>query len=225
LKRRAVAGSTVNPATIGHKVLLETLAWSGLFDVIDWIPCGSRQDKPDIVGSNHRRKMTELLVASLNLPEHHHWTSSYPAVEVNIHFDDIDGVNTPTIEWLESLQRQHLADKIFWVTGSDSLVPAGDVKNPCELEKWTRGKELAMNWPIVVIPRAGYPLPSPANKHSRKFYDRFRHLIFLTHMLSDISSTEVREMVADGRDFDHLVIPEVAQYIRKNRLYKTPRRS
>lgn len=211
-KRHAVAGSTVNPATKGHKVLLEAMANSGLFDVIDWIPCGDRPDKKGVVAPKHRKAMTKLLIKSLVLPK---------GVTVKVHFDDIYGENTPSILWMERLQAQYPNDKFFWVTGSDTLMPRQEWDGLTELEaKWTRGVELARRWPFVVLPRVGYPLPNPASAESRIFYDRFSHLIFLTMMLSDISSTEVRGLIADGSPYRHLTIPSVADYIEKYRLYK-----
>jgi nicotinate (nicotinamide) nucleotide adenylyltransferase len=201
----------VNPATIGHKILLESMAHSGLFDVIDWIPCGERPDKKGVVAPKHRKAMTKLLIKSLDLPK---------GVKVRVHFDDIGGVNTPSILWMERLQAEHPNDKFFWVTGSDTLMPRQEWDGLTELEaKWTRGIELARRWPFVVLPRVGYPLPNPASSESRAFYDRFAHLIFLTLMLSDISSTEVRELIAGGFPYRHLTIPSVADYIQKHRLY------
>ena len=47
------------------------------------------------------------------------------------------------------------------------------------------------------------------------------NLIFLKETYLDISSTEIRHMLAQGQSVRHLVAPAVADYIQEHGLYQT----
>ena len=51
-----------------------------------------------------------------------------------------------------------------------------------------------------------------------------KKVIFLENPKVDISATEVRELAARGESIEHLVPKPVAEYIKKNKLYRHSRR-
>lgn len=209
MKRHAVGGSSLNPGAYGHLALLQSMVDSGLFDYVHWIPSGIRADKSGFVDPNLRLNMAKILKSKVVLP---------PKVEIILHDEDVMGANTPSILWLEKLQGEYPDDKFFWYTGSDSLIPKYD--GLCEIEaKWFRGSELCAKWPIVCLPRADYPLPNQSEFKNRAFYDRFKNLIFLSLMLSGVSSTEIRKLISLGQPFEHLTLPEIAEIIKEHGLY------
>lgn len=88
-----------------------------------------------------------------------------------------------------------------------SLLIGGD--NWVNFHRWFRGEEVIRMAPLYVYPRVGQRMEAdlPANVHE------------LAAPLVDISSTQVRQYVARGKDISGLVPPEVAAYIEAHHLY------
>jgi len=90
--------------------------------------------------------------------------------------------------------------KVGWLMGSDQLL---------NFHKWYKYKELLVEYPVYVYPRKGYPF--------KPWYPGMI-LIEKVPMLT-ISSREVRERYTKGGNVGGLVLPEVAQYIKQNKLW------
>ena len=129
-----------------------------------------------------------------------------------ISFEDVYKQNTPTIDWLEKVQKMYPDQKIVWYTGSDSIVPKPEYDNLSEIEaKWDRGDELVRDWNFLIFPRHGYQDLNTLNLSSN-FEIADIHL-------PDISSTEVRKRILADEDFGELLMPKATEYIKQNGLY------
>ena len=74
---------------------------------------------------------------------------------------------------------------------------------------WKEYEAILAHYPIYVYPRSGYSIEKLADK-----------VIFLDDApLFDYSGTDVRKALADGRTIDDMVCPEVAQYIKNNKIW------
>lgn len=94
---------------------------------------------------------------------------------------------------------RHLASKHpDW---SLRLLVGGDI--PGEKDQWHRFDDVVDLAPLLVVGRQGHGTPGPALA------------------LPDVSSSEIRGLVARGKDVSHLVPSSVVGYIRANRLYST----
>lgn len=133
----AIGGSSANPPTVGHEQLLKHMMSNTIFDMIIWIPCGSRNDKEESVSATDRVTMTELMIPR-------EWKySKKPRFLVD--YSDIYGNNTPSIIHLERLQEKYPNADLVWFTGNDQ-----DVKT------WERGEELIQRFDVFYIKREGY---------------------------------------------------------------------
>ncbi len=77
---------------------------------------------------------------------------------------------------------------------------------------WGSWKELLQRLPFLVFPRYGYP-NEPV----------YPNMTVVSHELlvgTNISSSKIRQRIADGLSIDAFVPPEVAGYIRTHRLYQ-----
>lgn len=88
--------------------------------------------------------------------------------------------------------------ELFFIIGGDSLR---------DFDKWYKPEEIIRLATILVYDRSGGELKSDFAKiiHGEKM---------------DISSTKIREMVANGESISHLVPKEVNDFIKRNNLYQ-----
>ena len=200
----AIGGSAANPATVGHYYLIKWLLDSGKFSSVIWILSGDRSDKNNLIDPDHR-----LALTLLTFPQEWFLRTS---VRFIISFEDVYGENTPTINWLEKVQKIYPGQKLVWYTGADSVAPKPEYKNLSEIEaRWVRGKELVEYWNFLIFPRQGYPNP--------KTFSLPKNFEIADANLPEVSSSEVRRRILSGEPFENLLSPNAVQYIKQNGLY------
>ncbi len=104
------------------------------------------------------------------------------------------------IDTIEDLMRDHPGQKLVYLIGSDNLP---------RLRTWHRFNDLEKLVEFVVLDRSGITADSP--------YRTIRRSI-------DISSTEIRKRVAEGRSIRYLVPPAVEEIIARHHLYQDSHR-
>jgi nicotinate-nucleotide adenylyltransferase len=108
---------------------------------------------------------------------------------------------TYTVSVVKTLSEDYI-NRYFWVVGSDVL---------SDFSKWRDYQKLTKMIQFLVIPRKDFPI--------NKLPEGFRR-IEGNLMLSNVSSTLIRERIKRGMSIKGLVFPEVEEYINKNNLYK-----
>lgn len=103
-----------------------------------------------------------------------------------------------TIRLMEALNAMHPGREIFFVLGADAVL---------SLDQWHRSVELKKIVRFVVVGRPG-----------------FTEEISLPDMLTveaafDVSSTQVRQRIREGKSINDLVHPDVERYIKAKQLY------
>ncbi|HZM32625.1 MAG TPA: nicotinate-nucleotide adenylyltransferase [Acidimicrobiales bacterium] len=109
-----------------------------------------------------------------------------------------------TADTLEALRAEHPDTELFVVLGSDAA--AG-------LPSWERAEEVRSAATIVVVERPGTreAEPPPGWSWERVEVPRL-----------EVSSTDLRARVADGRPLDYLLTPDVIATIEVRGLYRDP---
>lgn len=108
---------------------------------------------------------------------------------------------TYTVDIASSLKKDQ-NNKYFWIVGSDTIA---------EISRWRDYRKLTRVIQFLVFPRKDYPirsLPSGFRKVEGKL------------LLSNISSSVVRDRAKEGSSITGMVFPEVEDYIRRRNLYK-----
>ena len=108
-----------------------------------------------------------------------------------------------TADTLAELAARHPAARFFTVLGEDAA--AG-------LTTWERHEEVAARSTLVVVERPGWRSALPEG------FDWMR--VEVPHL--EVSSTDLRARVVDGRPLDYLLTPPVIEGIRQRRLYGVP---
>ncbi len=106
-----------------------------------------------------------------------------------------------TIDTVEIIRRRESSAQIFYFIGEDNL--AG-------LTSWHRFDDLQQMVQIVVLDRRG-------------FENKTDYPVVRRHI--DISATEIRKRVAEGRSIRYLVPRAVEEIIDREKLYKEPKQS
>lgn len=108
-----------------------------------------------------------------------------------------------TADTLAELARRHPDAELFTILGQDAA--AG-------LTTWKRFQEVVERSTLVVVDRPGTHIALP---------EGFRwERVEVPHL--EVSSTDLRARVADGRPLDYLLTPEVIDGIRRRGLYGSP---
>jgi nicotinate-nucleotide adenylyltransferase len=104
-----------------------------------------------------------------------------------------------SIDTVRRLKRLHPKAKVYFIIGGDSVD---------ELKSWKRIDEIRKLCAFVAMGRPGFRVRSSSKVK-----------MFKGHLM-DISSSEIRKRVAEGRRIRHLVPEAVERYIIDRRLYQ-----
>ena len=185
-----IFGGSFNPVHNGHIMLAQYLAQHSHLDEV-WLTL-SPQNPLKI--SNSLLDDNHRL-AMLNLA-----IESYPLLKVC----DIE-LEMPrpsyTINTLDELSRRFPDYRFNVVIGGD---------NWNIIDRWKDYQRIINEYGVVVYPRPGYELSST----------NYSNVVVVDAPLTDISSTEIREAFANGKEARHLIPQKVAEYIIKHDLYK-----
>lgn len=195
--RRLCFGGSFNPIHHGHLICARHLAEVGGFQRVVLIPSGQPPHKPhatDLALPEHRLAMCRLAAASepeLFGVEDLELTRLGPSY---------------TIDTAHDLQTRGWG-KVHWLIGADMLAI---------LPQWHQAQALLETVEFVVMARPGWTmdwsaLPAPFRK--------LRHNV-LEAPLIQISATDLRQRVAQGRSIAFLTPPPVVEYIQLHRLYQ-----
>ncbi len=192
-----VLGGTFDPIHIGHLVIAEEARTKlGLSEVL-FVPAGQpwlKQDR-DITPAVHRVEMVRRAIA--DNPQFKLYT-----LEV-----DRPGPSY-TVDTLTMLQKQ-LGSKasLFFIIGRDTLA---------ELPLWKEPQEVMQLCKLVVPPRIG----SRDLRHLAKAIPGLLDKVIQLDMpVIGISSSGIRQRIAQGLPIRYLVPPEVEKYITEQRIY------
>jgi nicotinate-nucleotide adenylyltransferase len=120
-----------------------------------------------------------------------------------------------TIDTLKALEKERPEDTFYWITGSDQLESFKNYKD------W---EEIVKTQNLIIFPRE-WILPQFEEKVKEALLLKSipQNVIVLHNknlVLTNISSTRIRERVKLGLSIDLYVTKAVAEYIKKNNLYQ-----
>ncbi len=194
----ALFGGTFDPIHRGHLAVARAAADAFKLDRIHFVLADTpphKQAKP-ITLYKHRLAMLELALEGEDKFQasrvEERRTKSRP--EANYSIDTVRRFKQAMVK----------RDKLFFIIGMDSFL---------QLDKWKEPEALLAECEFIVVSRPGHK--------SKEAKPAFTGKVYLLETLSvDISSTQIREAVAEGRPLENLVPGTVAQYIKRHRLYR-----
>ncbi len=202
-RRVGVIGGTFDPIHYGHLVIAEEVyATLDLAEMV-FVPAGQPPHKPGrvVTAAQHRLAMLELAIAS-----NPHFTISYIDLERK--------GPSYTVETLRLLRKQWGAQTaIYFVIGWDSLEELLSWYDPADvLEQLTH---------LVAVHRPGHTeVPGYREQLEKHLPGIGQRLITVPAPQLDISATDLRLRVAEGRPIKYQVPEAVEQYIVQHELYQ-----
>ena len=200
--RLGIFGGSFDPVHRGHLVLAESCRQQAQLDRVWFIPAAQQPFKPDGPRTNavERLAMLELALAD------------YPNFEIS-RIEIERGGTSYTVDTLTNIAALHPSAQLFLLMGADSLVDFPHWKNPqkiCQLAT-----------PLVVN-RAGEPSPNfvPLTEivSAERLAEIQANQVEMPPM--EISSSEIRQLIAEGGNWEEFVPVAVATYIRDHHLYQ-----
>jgi nicotinate-nucleotide adenylyltransferase len=216
-QKLGILGGTFNPIHYGHLAAAEEVRIRLHLDKVLFIPSLIPPHKQEeaVPSAVHRMEMVRLA------------TAGNPAFEPS----DIEikrGGRSYTIDTIEALRLAYPATELYFITGLDSFL---------EIQTWNHWEKLLSLCSFVVISRPGYrfkdilkidfmrpaaaeitDLESGEGMHAVVRSGAFT--IFLEMIpLYDISSTDIRGRLREGKSIKYLLPDAVEIYIINNKLY------
>ncbi len=187
-------GGTFNPPGLHHRAIAEALA--ARFERVIVYPCGPRPEKPsyDSVESIFRAAAIDIAFRDME--------------RVDVDLSDLEqGVFTPSIDLDRRFAAPHR--EVWHAVHLDTLAGGGQGASKIH-RTWVRGPELWERARFVVIARPQDILdPADLPPHAT-----------ILRVPTEGSSATIRERLFHRLPIDHLVAPEVADYIYRYRLYR-----
>lgn len=203
-RKIALFGGTFDPVHLGHTTVAEDAARRIGAEKIIFIPAKRSPLKGFLPQANdkHRLKMITLAIAEQKTFEVSDCELKKPAPSY-------------TLETVRQFQNEYGGGTlIHWLVGADSID---------DLTYWYEIVELIDTCILTTMYRAGCA-PPDFTKYEPQWgpqrVEKLQQNIIQTPLI-DISSTEIRDRLAAGRDVTDMLNPSVAEYIRKHGLYQS----
>ncbi|MDQ3459061.1 MAG: nicotinate-nucleotide adenylyltransferase [Deinococcota bacterium] len=190
MKRLGLFGGRFDPPHLGHLLAAQEALEALALDEFWFVPAQTPPHKPAVASAEDRFNMTLLA------------TASHPAFRVS----RLELGRTGPSYTFDTVMRVREGDpggKLFFITGADAYA---------EIETWHRAPELLEAVKMVAVSRPGYALSGLPEFYRDK-------VTLLDRLKIDISSTEVRRRLSEGRSVRYLVPEPVESYLDKHHLY------
>jgi nicotinate-nucleotide adenylyltransferase len=195
--RIGILGGTLDPVHHGHLFAAEEVRARFELERVLFIPCGHapHKDERGMTAAEHRYRMCVLA------------TQSNPFFEVSRIEIDRPGASY-TIDTLRQLRTIHGAEtELFFILGADALL---------EIDTWHMPDAVLAEARCVAVPRPGSELTGLASVLGGERASRVEVVPLLG---LEISATEIRRRVREGRPIRYLTPDAVVDYIGREGLY------
>lgn len=198
MRRIGLMGGSFDPVHEGHLNLARAALASGEVDHVVFLPTGNPPHKPDMAtGKLDRLRMVELAVGEER--------------GMSVSREEIDrGGVIYTIDTLKNLEKRMPDSRFVYLIGADTLRA---------LETWRQIDEVIHHCDFLVMMREG-ETRKDVRELASGWEARGARIRFLTAPRMNVSSTQIRRMVAQGESLAGLVPEPVAAYIAARGLYR-----
>lgn len=200
IRKTGIFGGSFDPVHLGHIGLAgDAMAQAGLDRVI-FVPAKRQPFKLDITLLEGDARMDMLRIA----------TREHEGFDVSGYELEAEGISYTCLTMRAMQQMLGTDVRLYFITGTDAFL---------KIEKWKHAEELLTHYSYIIGTRPGYKQEELAlciRQIQRKYQTE---VIRIDNRQIDVSSTEIRQRIAQGASADSLLPAGVARYIRENELY------
>lgn len=187
-----IFGGTFSPIHTGHAIIAQHIISSGVVDRL-WLMVSPvnplKAGKERQVSDADRLRMVEMVSRPMDGVE----TSAFEFTMPRPSY---------TIDTLNALQAKFPDDEFYLVIGADNWELFG---------RWRNSEEILAKYHLLVYPRLGHEVVITTELKER--------VTLVDAPIIELSSTVIRERLADGKSVRYYVPDEVLGYIQRNGLY------
>lgn len=200
-QRIGIMGGTFDPIHIGHLFIAEEVLNEVGLDKILFIPVGIPPHKQEskVTDSQHRLTMAQIAVSG---------NANFQVSRIEV---DREGPSY-TVDTINHLKRIYNENTLFYfIIGTDAFF---------ELDTWKNYKDLLKLVKLAVVTRVGYnnyALDEKIEDYKNRF---LAEIIKVVIPKLEISSTDIKSRIRQGKTVKYIVPEGVEQYIKKHGLYK-----
>ncbi len=201
MSKIGIMGGTFDPIHNGHLMLGRQALREYELDQIWFMPSGQPPHKKDhrVTDAHIRCDMVRLALRG----------------QPNFVFSDFEikrPGNTYTAQTLMLLHQEYPEHQFYFIVGADSLF---------EIERWYEPERIMSQTVILVAGREYEGIHRSLKQQIRYLEAKYGARIHLLHCREmDVSSEEIRSLVADGGSAKPFVPGAVYAYLKKNHLYQ-----
>lgn len=194
--RLGVVGGTFDPIHNGHIAAAEAAIECAELDEVVFVPTGTPPHRPPTVASAEQRlEMTRLATAD---------DSRFAVSDVEVNRSG----PSYTVDTLLALRNANPHAELFLILGWDAAAL---------FRSWHRPAEVIALAPIVVVTRPGRKRPAADDLKAAGLEPG--RVVLCERPTPDVSASQIREAVKEGRSVSDLVPAAVARYIASVHLY------
>lgn len=195
-----IMGGTFNPIHIGHLTLGQWAMNELNLDEVWFIPTGIsyQKEKLQVLPGEERLHMTELAIAD---------NVAFKCLDMEVKREGY----TYSYETMEQLKRQYPEDTFYFIVGADCLFA---------IENWKYPEKIFESCILAAAIRGKASL-GEMEKKKTQLEARFNGKVVLFPFSKlEISSTEIRSRVHEGKSIEHMVPEKVKKYIEEKGFYR-----
>lgn len=198
MSRIGIFGGSFNPIHNGHIHLVECAVSDFSLDRVILMPTAIAPHKSshEYVSAEHRLKMCELAADGID------------GVEVSS-FEIDKGGKSYTVDTIRHFRTEYPYDELFLLVGSDML---------STFDEWYRYEEILENASLCAVSRLGNDM-----KLLEEYAEKLRRFgnVYISQSPSvPMSSSKIRRLVKNRKDFSCYLPEKVVQYIKVHSLYR-----
>ncbi len=200
MKKYGIFGGSFNPIHYGHLMICEYIKEEMGLDKVIFIPTGNPPHKDLGVSAEDRYEMVKLAIS----PNPDFEISDIETTRVNLSY---------TVDTIRELKEIYKEEKLYFLIGLDSLF---------QLKTWKKIGDLSQEIEFVVALRPGYIDKEEIDNEIDFLRENFGTKINLINTpLYEISSTDLRDRIHEGKSLRYLIPKKVLDYIEESGFYKS----
>lgn len=200
MKRYGIIGGTFDPIHYAHLYIAYEAKEQLDLDEVIFMPAGQQPLKAEnkVTDAKLRYEMVKEAI------------KPYDEFSISDYEIEKQGLSY-TYKTLEHYKNLNKESELFFITGADCLI---------NLEKWKEVSKIFEMCTFVVFARGGIDTDELEIK-KKEIEDKYRGSIVILKLKElEISSTDIRQRIRDGKRVDFFIPKKVNDFIIKNNLYK-----